>query len=157
MTKEAGFETSGALGAPPNIAASDWVVMKFGGTSVSSAERWRNDPNPQRYLSQRTLEVETEELGPEELIREALMLGLRTQEGVDLADTERRQRLCHAGDLVVERTVTETAAHLLFAAEDDRVTIVTPAQQVLGEVQTRSWKPLCPRHFWVHEYRVVGL
>ena len=59
-------------------------------SGVGRAERWRNDPNPQRYLSQRTLEVETEELGPEELIRESLMLGLRTQEGVDLADTERR-------------------------------------------------------------------
>ena len=40
MTKEAGFESSGALGAPPNIAASDWVVMKFGGTSVSSGACW---------------------------------------------------------------------------------------------------------------------
>ncbi|MDH3848163.1 MAG: bifunctional aspartate kinase/diaminopimelate decarboxylase [Gammaproteobacteria bacterium] len=37
---EAGFEASGALGAPPKIAASDWVVMKFGGTSVSSGTCW---------------------------------------------------------------------------------------------------------------------
>mgnify|MGYP001820936769 FL=1 len=41
MMKEAGFEASGALGAPPNIAASDWVVMKFGGTSVSSVACWQ--------------------------------------------------------------------------------------------------------------------
>ena len=54
------------------------------------AERWRNDPNPQRYLRQRTLEVETEELGPDEIIREALMLGLRTADGMNLLQTARR-------------------------------------------------------------------
>jgi oxygen-independent coproporphyrinogen-3 oxidase len=54
------------------------------------AERWRNDPNPQRYLEQDTLEAEVEELGPEEIIREALMLGLRTIEGMNLAATEKR-------------------------------------------------------------------
>ena len=31
---------SSALGAPPDIAESPWVVMKFGGSSVSSAENW---------------------------------------------------------------------------------------------------------------------
>src|SRR5210317_1273039 len=40
MMTEAGFEASGALGASPEIAASDWVVMKFGGTSVSSGTCW---------------------------------------------------------------------------------------------------------------------
>jgi oxygen-independent coproporphyrinogen-3 oxidase len=54
------------------------------------AERWRNDPNPQRYLEQDTLEAEVEELGPEEIIREALMLGLRTIDGMNLAATEKR-------------------------------------------------------------------
>jgi diaminopimelate decarboxylase/aspartate kinase len=38
---EAGFAESDSLGAPENIAASQWVVMKFGGTSVSSAGNWR--------------------------------------------------------------------------------------------------------------------
>ena len=38
--KEAGFEASGELGASPEIAASEWVVMKFGGTSVSSGACW---------------------------------------------------------------------------------------------------------------------
>jgi len=37
---EAGFASSAALGAGPEIAASSWVVMKFGGSSVSSAENW---------------------------------------------------------------------------------------------------------------------
>jgi len=54
------------------------------------AQRWRNDPNPQRYLAQRTPEADVEELGPDEIVREALMLGLRTVEGVDLATTETR-------------------------------------------------------------------
>jgi oxygen-independent coproporphyrinogen-3 oxidase len=54
------------------------------------ATRWQNDPNPQRYLTQRTLEAEVEELGPEEIIREALMLGLRTVDGMNLSETETR-------------------------------------------------------------------
>ncbi|MBT8091824.1 MAG: bifunctional aspartate kinase/diaminopimelate decarboxylase [Gammaproteobacteria bacterium] len=37
---EAVFEESSALGAPPAIAGSPWVVMKFGGSSVSSADSW---------------------------------------------------------------------------------------------------------------------
>jgi diaminopimelate decarboxylase/aspartate kinase len=39
--KEAEFEESAALGAPEPHAQSPWVVMKFGGTSVSSAENWQ--------------------------------------------------------------------------------------------------------------------
>jgi oxygen-independent coproporphyrinogen-3 oxidase len=54
------------------------------------AERWRNDPNPQRYLQQQRPEAEVEELGPEEIVREALMLGLRTIDGTNLAATEVR-------------------------------------------------------------------
>jgi len=38
---EAGFDDSAALGAPRSIAESPWVVMKFGGSSVSTAENWR--------------------------------------------------------------------------------------------------------------------
>jgi diaminopimelate decarboxylase/aspartate kinase len=40
MITEARFEASSNLGASPEIAGSDWVVMKFGGTSVSSAACW---------------------------------------------------------------------------------------------------------------------
>jgi diaminopimelate decarboxylase/aspartate kinase len=40
MSREAEFESSAALGAPPDVAESDWVVMKFGGSSVSSADNW---------------------------------------------------------------------------------------------------------------------
>lgn len=38
---EADFANSGLLGAPENIATSEWVVMKFGGTSVSTAANWK--------------------------------------------------------------------------------------------------------------------
>lgn len=54
------------------------------------AMRWRNEVNPQRYLAAPTVGAEVEELGPAEIIREALMLGLRTIDGVDLVATERR-------------------------------------------------------------------
>lgn len=37
---EAAFEDSASLGAPETISDSRWVVMKFGGTSVSSASSW---------------------------------------------------------------------------------------------------------------------
>jgi len=54
------------------------------------AFRWRNEPIPQRYLAQPTPPAETEELGPDEIVREALMLGLRTAQGMDLVATQRR-------------------------------------------------------------------
>jgi diaminopimelate decarboxylase/aspartate kinase len=37
---EAEFPNSEQLGAPTDIVSSKWVVMKFGGTSVSGAENW---------------------------------------------------------------------------------------------------------------------
>lgn len=38
---EAKFESSAALGAPDAVAKSSWVVMKFGGSSVSTARHWK--------------------------------------------------------------------------------------------------------------------
>ncbi len=37
---EADFDSSESLGASAEISNSPWVVMKFGGTSVSTAENW---------------------------------------------------------------------------------------------------------------------
>ena len=37
---EADFEDSAALGAPSDVAKSPWVVMKFGGSSVSTLANW---------------------------------------------------------------------------------------------------------------------
>jgi putative oxygen-independent coproporphyrinogen III oxidase len=54
------------------------------------ARRWRNEPNPRRYVSHPGLETEVEMLGPEEIIRESLMLGLRTSEGMHLEETRAR-------------------------------------------------------------------
>jgi diaminopimelate decarboxylase/aspartate kinase len=38
---EAGFADGASLGAGAEVANSPWVVMKFGGTSVSTADNWR--------------------------------------------------------------------------------------------------------------------
>ncbi len=38
---EARFDDSSSLGVPARIASSEWVVLKFGGTSISSAANWR--------------------------------------------------------------------------------------------------------------------
>lgn len=54
------------------------------------AVRWRNEAIPQRYLAQPTPAAETEELGPDEIVREALMLGLRTAKGMNLTTTKTR-------------------------------------------------------------------
>jgi oxygen-independent coproporphyrinogen-3 oxidase len=54
--------------------------------------RYRNEPKPDRYMqhsaAREVVEVFEEALGPEELVREQLMLGLRTAEGMDLARAE---------------------------------------------------------------------
>jgi oxygen-independent coproporphyrinogen-3 oxidase len=50
--------------------------------------RYRNHPKPERYMATSAgveVEASSEALGPEELVREQLMLGLRTSDGVDLA------------------------------------------------------------------------
>lgn len=54
------------------------------------ARRWRNEPSARRYLSDPTRESEAEILGPEELVGESWMLGLRTSEGIDLEATRKR-------------------------------------------------------------------
>ncbi len=83
---------------------------------TGEAERVRNEPEGERYLAGRG-PCERETLGPPELLREALMLGLRTEEGVDVAQAERRagrpliedrrpavERRAARGDLVVTDT-----------------------------------------------------
>ena len=74
-------------GAYVGLGASAVGCLERG---TGSALRWRNEPIPNRYLSNPLRVVETESLGPTEIIREAWMLGLRTAEGIDLRDTERR-------------------------------------------------------------------
>lgn len=54
------------------------------------ARRYRNDATPQGYLAANgaAVEVFDEQLGPVEIVRERLMLGLRTSDGVDLDATQ---------------------------------------------------------------------
>ncbi|MFT3927093.1 MAG: hypothetical protein QM778_31395 [Myxococcales bacterium] len=59
----------------------------------NGGRRYRNHPDAERYAQRCTgaeVEVFDEELSAEDVIREALMLGLRTHEGVDLAALEQR-------------------------------------------------------------------
>lgn len=86
-------------------------------SSGHGAFRWTNRKDPARYLraiAEGRLEYEEEEsLSPDDRVREALMLGLRTSEGVDLGALEARvgqpwtrgrerevERRLRAGDLV---------------------------------------------------------
>ncbi len=79
------------------------------------ALRWRNALDPDRYVAKPGADAEIERLGPQDLVRESLMLGLRTKRGMDLAETAtrsgtdprlgRERALEHAlnqGDLVQE-------------------------------------------------------
>src|SRR5262249_34351961 len=82
------------------------------------AQRYRNDPAPERYFAQchsNAVELERETLGATELVREQLMLGLRTLDGMNLARarelsgvdpaSERRgalEKACARGDVVLE-------------------------------------------------------
>jgi coproporphyrinogen III oxidase-like Fe-S oxidoreductase len=85
------------------------------------ARRWRSQPNPRRYLTGETLEPEVEELGPEEIIRESLMLGLRTLEGMDLEAT--RQRADRDPEAGRERAIAQAIerGHLVREASRLRV------------------------------------
>ncbi len=58
-----------------------------------SGRRYRNEANPDRYMAESArpnIEVFEESLGADDLIREALMLGLRTNEGMSLPMVEAR-------------------------------------------------------------------
>jgi oxygen-independent coproporphyrinogen-3 oxidase len=64
--------------------------------SGGGARRWRSEPIPARYLERSgtsAVDVFDEPLSPEDVAREALMLGLRTREGVDLRALEARTGL----------------------------------------------------------------
>lgn len=78
------------------------------------ARRYKNDPRPERYLAGAE-EVFEEALSPEDRVREALMLGLRTSDGLDLEAVRARtgldplagraeavERRAAAGDVVLE-------------------------------------------------------
>lgn len=88
------------------------------------AERWRNDPNPRRYLTQTTLVTETETLGPDEIIRESLMLGLRTSEGMSLSDTA--SRAAKNPETGRQREIEEALSRGDLLRDDDRLRVPEP-------------------------------
>jgi putative oxygen-independent coproporphyrinogen III oxidase len=82
------------------------------------ARRYRNEPKPELYMERSAtpeVEVFQERLAPQDTVREHLMLGLRTRDGVDLAHTRRAagidplegreramERLLAQGDVVLD-------------------------------------------------------
>jgi putative oxygen-independent coproporphyrinogen III oxidase len=70
-------------------SGGDYLGLGAGAVGCLSGEdkrarRYKNDPRPERYASGAAIVFE-ETLEPEDRVREALMLGLRTARGVDLA------------------------------------------------------------------------
>jgi len=94
----------------------DYLGLGAGAVGAMGGRRYRNDPRPSRYLERPgASEVFEETLGPDDQVREALMLGLRTAEGVDVEAVEARtglavaegreaaiERRTQTGDLVIE-------------------------------------------------------
>ena len=69
----------------------DYLGRGAGAVGALAARRYQNDPRPERYLaSPERSEVFEETLDTQDRIREALMLGLRTRDGVDVAALEAR-------------------------------------------------------------------
>jgi putative oxygen-independent coproporphyrinogen III oxidase len=79
---------AGAVGALPLRGS---LPSRADTQDAPRARRYRNDPNPERYAARSgsaDVEVFEEQLSPDDLVREHLMLGLRTSDGVDLARTQ---------------------------------------------------------------------
>lgn len=71
----------------------DYLGLGCAAVGCVDTRRTRNQPQPAKYLAftdRASLEAESEELDAQAMIREALMLGLRTSEGVDLRALEQR-------------------------------------------------------------------
>jgi oxygen-independent coproporphyrinogen-3 oxidase len=68
-------------------AAVGFVRTETGGQGAQGV-RWRNDVSPQRYMACPAPSIEDrEDLDTEALLRERIMLGLRTRDGLDLDST----------------------------------------------------------------------
>jgi oxygen-independent coproporphyrinogen-3 oxidase len=73
------------------IGAGAYGCVRDGATR--GAKRWRSEPIPARYIERSggsAVGVFEEMLSADDVVREALMLGLRTREGVDLAALKTR-------------------------------------------------------------------
>jgi putative oxygen-independent coproporphyrinogen III oxidase len=71
----------------------DYLGLGCAAVGCIDRKRTRNQPKPEKYLASTNLpalEAESETLDAQAIIREGLMLGLRTSEGVDVGDLEER-------------------------------------------------------------------
>lgn len=101
---------------------ADYLGLGTGAVGAMDGRRYRNDPSPEAYLrAPHAAEVFEEYLAPEDRVREALMLGLRTREGVELAALRTRTGLDlrHGRERVIERRVQSGDLRL----DGDRLTV----------------------------------
>ncbi len=84
------------------------------------ARRYKNDPRPERYVAAGG-EVFEETLEPEDRVREAFMLGLRTARGVDLRDLRERAGLDPLAGR--ERALDKRLARGDVVLEEDRLRV----------------------------------
>jgi putative oxygen-independent coproporphyrinogen III oxidase len=90
----------------------------------SGGRRYRNHPDATRYgerCQSKQVEVFEEELDAEDVIREALMLGLRTREGVDLGELTRRLARDPRAGRETQMAKHAARGQLLFEGERMRV------------------------------------
>ncbi|HEX2676139.1 MAG TPA: radical SAM family heme chaperone HemW [Polyangiales bacterium] len=74
----------------------DYLGLGCAAVGCVGARRYRNDPQPAKYLERsatREVEAFEETLDAQALVREALMLGLRTHEGVQLKELAARTKV----------------------------------------------------------------
>lgn len=129
---EAEFTDSAALGAPDEVCRSDRVVMKFGGTSVSTAENWRTIA---RLVQNRLDEglspvvVHSALAGVSNHLELALEEAARGREAGHL-DAIREQHYQLAGDLEVD-------GHELLEAAIDELGQLLAGVRLIREVSDR--------------------
>ncbi|MCB9593926.1 MAG: radical SAM family heme chaperone HemW [Sandaracinaceae bacterium] len=100
----------------------DYLGLGAGAVGTLNGRRYKNDPRPERYLAApAAAEVFEETLEPDDRVREALMLGLRTDEGVRFDTVQARTGLdARAGR---ERAIARRVASGDLVVDDERMRI----------------------------------
>ncbi|HKP55434.1 MAG TPA: radical SAM family heme chaperone HemW [Polyangiales bacterium] len=102
----------------------DYLGLGCAAVGCVNQRRYRNQTRPQAYLDARArpaLEQESEDLDGQAIVREALMLGLRTSEGVALGELEARAGVNprHGRERALQRGIDNGQLRL----EDDRLRV----------------------------------